>query len=54
MILESTSPVGATEEMEAWLSAARPDLTFPQQAGAADVFDCHCPERVLPGKVLRS
>ena len=54
VILESTSPVGATEEMEAWLSAARPDLTFPQQAGeAADVLIAHCPERVLPGKVLQ-
>lgn len=54
VILESTSPVGATEQMAAWLSEARPDLTFPQQAGEqADILIAHCPERVLPGKVLQ-
>lgn len=54
VILESTSPVGATEQMEAWLSEARPDLSFPQQAGEqADILIAHCPERVLPGKVLQ-
>ncbi|MGQ3296164.1 MAG: NAD(P)-binding domain-containing protein, partial [Shinella sp.] len=35
VILESTSPVGATEEMAAWLAEARPDLTFPQTHGEA-------------------
>ena len=54
VILESTSPVGTTEQMAAWLSEARPDLTFPQQAGEeADILIAHCPERVLPGKVLQ-
>lgn len=54
VILESTSPVGATEQMAEWLSEARPDLSFPQQAGEqADIKIAHCPERVLPGKVLR-
>lgn len=53
VILESTSPVGATEQMADWLAAARPDLTFPQQAGeAADVNIAYCPERVLPGQVM--
>lgn len=53
VILESTSPVGATEQMAAWLAEARPDLSFPQQAGEeADVQIAHCPERVLPGKVV--
>ncbi len=53
IILESTSPVGATEQMSAWLAEARPDLTFPQQAGeASDIRVAHCPERVLPGKVM--
>ena len=33
IILESTSPVGATEQMAAWLAEARKDLTFPQTAG---------------------
>ncbi|WP_057092466.1 UDP-N-acetyl-D-mannosamine dehydrogenase [Comamonas thiooxydans] len=54
VVLESTSPVGATEQMAAWLAEARPDLTFPQQAGEdADVQVAHCPERVLPGHVVR-
>jgi UDP-N-acetyl-D-mannosaminuronic acid dehydrogenase len=54
VILESTSPVGATEQMAAWLAEARPDLTFPQTHGeASDIRIAHCPERVLPGQVLR-
>ncbi len=54
VILESTSPVGATEQMAEWLAEARPDLTFPQSHGeASDIRIAHCPERVLPGYVLR-
>ncbi|WP_322803486.1 UDP-N-acetyl-D-mannosamine dehydrogenase [Vibrio alfacsensis] len=54
VILESTSPVGATEQMAAWLAEARPDLTFPQtHSDNADVNVAHCPERVLPGHVVR-
>lgn len=54
VILESTSPVGATEQMSAWLAEARPDLTFPQSLGEdSDIRVAHCPERVLPGHVLR-
>ncbi len=54
VILESTSPVGATEELAKWLAEARPDLTFPQTHGNdADINVAHCPERVLPGHVLR-
>lgn len=53
VILESTSPVGATEAMASWLAEARPDLSFPQDAGdASDIRIAHCPERVLPGKVM--
>lgn len=54
VILESTSPVGATEAMADWLADARSDLTFPQQAGeSSDIRVAHCPERVLPGKVMQ-
>jgi UDP-N-acetyl-D-mannosaminuronic acid dehydrogenase len=54
VILESTSPVGATEQLAQWLAQARPDLTFPQTHGdKADIKIAHCPERVLPGHVLR-
>lgn len=54
VILESTSPVGATEQMAVWLAEARSDLTFPQTHGEdSDIRVAHCPERVLPGHVLR-
>ncbi|MFN3900079.1 MAG: UDP-N-acetyl-D-mannosamine dehydrogenase [Alishewanella aestuarii] len=54
VILESTSPVGATEQLAAWLAEARPDLTFPQTHGEnSDIRVAHCPERVLPGHVMR-
>lgn len=54
VILESTSPVGATEKMAEWLAEARPDLSFPQQIGEdSDIRIAHCPERVLPGHVVR-
>ncbi|MGO4777050.1 UDP-N-acetyl-D-mannosamine dehydrogenase, partial [Lysobacter sp. 2RAB21] len=54
VVLESTSPVGATEQLAQWLAEARSDLSFPQDAGEdADVNVAHCPERVLPGHVMR-
>ena len=54
VILESTSPVGATELMSIWLSEYRPDLSFPQDIGEeSDIRVAHCPERVLPGQVIR-
>ncbi|MAD01318.1 UDP-N-acetyl-D-mannosamine dehydrogenase [Pseudomonas abyssi] len=54
VILESTSPVGATEKMATWLAEARSDLTFPHTHGEeSDIRIAHCPERVLPGHVLR-
>ncbi len=54
VILESTSPVGATEQMARWLAEFRPDLTFPQTHGeTSDIRVAHCPGRVLPGHVLR-
>jgi UDP-N-acetyl-D-mannosaminuronic acid dehydrogenase len=53
VILESTSPVGTTEQMADWLAQARNDLSFPHQIGEqADVNIAYCPERVLPGKVV--
>ncbi|WP_460272905.1 UDP-N-acetyl-D-mannosamine dehydrogenase [Celeribacter sp. ULVN23_4] len=54
IVLESTSPIGTTDQMAQWLAEERPDLSFPQQAGeAADVMIAYCPERVLPGHVMR-
>jgi UDP-N-acetyl-D-mannosaminuronic acid dehydrogenase len=46
--------VGSTEQMAAWLSSARSDLTFPQTHGEeSDIRIAYCPERVLPGHILR-
>ena len=55
VILESTSPVGATEQMVEWLAELRPDLKFPRTATdvASDIYVAYCPERVLPGQVIR-
>ena len=54
VILESTSPVGTTEKMIAWMHSVRHDLSFPIFGGdgrIADISVAHCPERVLPGHV---
>lgn len=53
IILESTSPVGTTEQFAAWLAESRPDLAVPSWPDQdAEVNIAHCPERVLPGRVL--
>lgn len=53
VILESTSPVGATETMARWMADERADLSFPTSHGElSDIRVAHCPERVLPGKVM--
>jgi len=53
VILESTSPVGATEKLSKWLQELRPDLHFPGQTSREpNMYVAHCPERVLPGRVL--
>jgi len=54
VILESTSPAGTTEQICAWIGAKRPDLLMPDpMREKADINIAHCPERVLPGSVLR-
>ena len=56
VILESTSPVGATEKMMTWMQEERLDLSFPEFGNnnfIADIAVAHCPERVLPGQVVR-
>lgn len=53
VILESTSPVGTTERISEIMAQARPDLSFPHQKGElSDIRVAHCPERVLPGRIL--
>jgi len=50
VILESTSPPGATEQLAQWIAAARPDLVA--EDGELRFHVAHCPERVLPGRVM--
>jgi UDP-N-acetyl-D-mannosaminuronic acid dehydrogenase len=53
VILESTSPPGTTRQISAWLAEARPDLRFPHEhPDSPDVYVAHCPERVLPGRIM--
>ncbi|WP_298269683.1 UDP-N-acetyl-D-mannosamine dehydrogenase [Geobacter sp.] len=55
IILESTSPVGTTERIGAIVAEHRPDLTTSSQplAASSQIFIAHCPERVLPGHIIR-
>lgn len=60
VILESTSPVGTTEKVAQWIAEERSDLELPRRgyqandkAGENRVHVAHCPERVLPGHILR-
>ena len=50
LILESTSPPGATQHMADRILALRPDLRHKDDDGG--LFFAHCPERVLPGRVM--
>lgn len=53
VVLESTSPPGTTELVSRWLAEHRPDLRFPHEAdGLAEICVAHCPERVLPGRIM--
>ena len=48
VILESTSPVGTTAKMQQVLKEERPDLL----QNGNNVYFAHCPERVLPGRIM--
>ena len=55
VILESTSPVGTTERMRERLAKARLDLDLPTLGGSSNpnqVRIAHCPERILPGRMV--
>jgi UDP-N-acetyl-D-mannosaminuronic acid dehydrogenase len=59
VILESTSPVGTTEMVAEIIEKQRPDLDVAkrcmtsQACSASPIYVAHCPERVLPGQILR-
>jgi len=53
IVLESTSPPGTTEGVSRWLEELRPDLIAPHTSeGVPDYYVAHCPERVLPGRIM--
>ncbi|WP_426240711.1 UDP-N-acetyl-D-mannosamine dehydrogenase [Pararhizobium sp. DWP1-1-3] len=53
VVLESTSPPGTTQKVGDWIGALRPDLRMPRDGETgADIFVAHCPERVLPGRIM--
>lgn len=53
VVLESTSPPGSTEDVSRQLAELRPDLTLAHSSeGVPDIYVAHCPERVLPGRIM--
>ena len=53
VILESTSPVGTTEQIRDLFAQERPDLKIPGLTrDTPDIAIAYCPERVLPGRIL--
>jgi len=53
VILESTSPVGTTEQLRDMIAEMRPDLKVPGITHSTpDISIAYCPERVLPGRIL--
>ena len=52
VILESTSPPGTTRLISQLLQETRPDLKLAHRTDRPDVFVAHCPERVLPGRIM--
>ena len=55
VILESTSPVGTTELVAKTLAESRPELfdNATSNIQNSTLFIAHCPERVLPGHIMR-
>jgi UDP-N-acetyl-D-mannosaminuronic acid dehydrogenase len=53
VIIESTSPVGTTDQVRDLFANLRPDLKIPGiSAETPDISLAYCPERVLPGRIL--
>ncbi|ASY65969.1 UDP-glucose dehydrogenase (plasmid) [Sinorhizobium sojae CCBAU 05684] len=53
VVLESTSPPGTTEKVAGWIGDLRPDLRMPHDGDfGCDIYVAHCPERVLPGRIM--
>ncbi len=55
VIVESTIPIGGTEQVARWIEGLRPDLSCARRNShqVPDILVAHCPERVLPGQMLK-
>lgn len=51
VILESTSPVGTTEALQHWVAESRKALGLEDLQQT--VHYAHCPERILPGQLMK-
>jgi UDP-N-acetyl-D-mannosaminuronic acid dehydrogenase len=53
IVLESTAPPGTTRWVSELIASRRPDLNLPHVPDTPpDVHVAHCPERVLPGRIM--
>lgn len=53
VIVESTVPPGTTRAVSELIASRRPDLRLPHAyPESPDVHLAHCPERVLPGRIM--
>ncbi|MBT2596620.1 UDP-N-acetyl-D-mannosamine dehydrogenase [Arthrobacter sp. ISL-72] len=52
VILESTCPPGATQFVADVFSETRPDLAVNNENSSSAMQFVHCPERVLPGRIM--
>lgn len=52
IILESTSPPGTTAMLAEFVLGLRPDLSLLGEEGKPAIRFAHCPERVLPGRIM--
>lgn len=52
VILESTSPPGTTQLLGDYLISLRPDLSLDGANDKPAIHVAHCPERVLPGRIM--
>lgn len=53
VILESTSPVGTTRKIKEWLEDEILKLGRGCKVNLQNIMYAHCPERILPGQMLR-
>ena len=53
VVLESTSPVGTTRKIRGWIADELRRLGRDSETDVEKLMFAHCPERILPGQMLR-